>query len=228
MRKILVAALLATNVALLASLASGADAHPVGAFYPSKWTANSNVHYNVDNNVPTDMRNGMHVGLGNWDNLAGGAGPHFINDGELTSLNDYDPCTGPSILYVREDLGAYIGGSSEATLGLTQLCVVRPSTGTQRVSKFQVTYELTAELGGANGWYKGSGDPGPNQWDLRSIATHESGHVTGFYGHFNELDEACPLTFNRSTMCPGSTGVKGTTWLRSREVHDNHTFNAAY
>jgi len=71
------------------------------------------------------------------------------------------------------------------------------------------------------GWYSGTGCcPGPNQWDMWSVAAHEFGHFLAFLdgpgddggSHFHELDEsACPDLYTdrynaRETMCPGSPG----------------------
>ena len=231
MRKAGIGALLLLNATLLTTLLmQGAEAHSGATFYKARWNPGSTVNYNVDNDVPSSMRDAMHAGLNNWDDLAAGNGPHFVNQGPIAGSNDYDPCTGPSNLYIIEDLGLVWTGrpvDSEQYLGVTQWCT-SGSSGIDRITKFQITFEKTAELAGASGWYTGSGQPGANQWDLRSIATHEAGHVTGFYGHFDESPVACPLDVDRATMCGGHVEMKGTTRLRTREAHDNHTFADVY
>ena len=79
-----------------------------------------------------------------------------------------------------------------------------------------------------NQWNLGSGSPGTQEWDLRSIATHEAGHVWGFTGHFDEGSSLCPQNSSRHTMCPGHSSVLGTDWLRTLETHDSHTISNAY
>lgn len=68
--------------------------------------------------------------------------------------------------------------------------------------------------------------------DFWSVASHEVGHVTGFYygplddGHFTEADSACPSDDGRHTMCPSISA--GTKMMRDVNTHDKHTFTNAY
>lgn len=90
-------------------------------------------------------------------------------------------------------------------------------------------------------WYTGTGDAndgflnlciGGCQSDLWSVATHEVGHMTGFVGgpngdgHFDQNDPEGTCTGEVHTMCPSYEG--GSEHFRTLEVHDRHTFTAAY
>lgn len=65
---------------------------------------------------------------------------------------------------------------------------------------------------------------------MRSTAAHEWGHWTGWFGpdgaHYAEDGDECPSNSSRHTMCPRLPD--GTTYMRSLESHDIHTFNDAY
>jgi hypothetical protein len=83
-----------------------------------------------------------------------------------------------------------------------------------------------------NSWYSGTqkSEIGVGQLDFKGIATHEVGHITGFFGHFGgSYCDGSPST--SQTMCTGAGfGVvgPGTYEARTLEEHDKHTFDAAY
>lgn len=220
---------------LLATVPSPASAHDDGQFYGGgKWPSNATEHWVFDNNVPSgDFRESVRFGVGQWDNGAGGNGPNFIFDGETTASIDWDPCSGlRSKVFVHEDLGSALGLASEAALGYTPACYNCGSTGCV-ITRFLIVLEKTAEAADAVGWYTGSGSPNSNEWDLRSTATHESGHATGWVGHFSSADmcpggEQSPNPAGWHTMCSGAPGLEGTTMRRSLEPHDLHTYDNAY
>jgi hypothetical protein len=76
------------------------------------------------------------------------------------------------------------------------------------------------------GWYTGTGDAPDCCFDVWSVATHEWGHMTAFFGHFDEGGSICPDDSSRHTMCP--TIKAATERQRTLELHDYHTFEAAY
>jgi hypothetical protein len=81
-------------------------------------------------------------------------------------------------------------------------------------------------------WYRKADPDGiPNRrLDLQSVATHEFGHATGFYWHFNDpgmntgTGHVCNggATQADETMCQGLN--RGTTEKRTLSDHDLHTF----
>ena len=75
----------------------------------------------------------------------------------------------------------------------------------------------------AENWYTGSGTPGASQVDLRSIATHELGHVTGL-DHTQSSN--CPGLSSDPTMCPFYS--LGSTNIRSLEADDRNGLSANY
>jgi len=81
----------------------------------------------------------------------------------------------------------------------------------------------------AEDWYKQNDTPVPSgQIDAESVATHEFGHETGWRDHFNAGADICdhPGDEPWHTMCP--LVPSGTSFWRSLEEHDRHTFNAEY
>lgn len=104
-------------------------------------------------------------------------------------------------------------------LGEVRLCV---STGGNVI---QFSLAIDPDAGGAS-WYTGTGDAPSDTVDLWSVAAHEFGHVTGFYGHFSESSSVCDNNSSRHTMCSPIYG--GTERQRTLNTHDEHTFSGAY
>jgi Matrixin len=82
-------------------------------------------------------------------------------------------------------------------------------------------------------WYSGTekSEIGDNQTDLKAVAIHEIGHITGWYGHFEITSNECDTPFSIThTMCPGPAFLDGPSTIegRSLELHDKHTFDDAY
>ena len=75
-------------------------------------------------------------------------------------------------------------------------------------------------------WYSGTGDAPANDVDTWSVASHESGHATGFYGHLEYPSSICQNDSSMRTMCP--VYHDGTERQRTLEDHDYHTFENAY
>jgi hypothetical protein len=82
----------------------------------------------------------------------------------------------------------------------------------------------------AEDWHWGSGDPGENELDARSMMLHELVHNMGFTGHWNGLfgiDSQVPCTGdNKHTMCASLD--PGTRNMRTFQMHDRHSIENAY
>ncbi len=212
-----------------------ASAHPDGTFYSigRKWPPNANETWYIDNNVPAGaFRDRIVNGVSAWDNGAGGAGPNFVYGGVTTSsvTDILDFCErGYSAVFVRENLGSALGGGPNSALGFTPSCYNASVGGTFAVS-FTMNLERTAEFGTGTGWYTGTGNPPENRWDLWSIVAHETGHATGFIGHFANatLCPGTPQPATTETMCGGNPALVDTIMLRTLEAHDLHTYANAY
>jgi matrixin len=75
----------------------------------------------------------------------------------------------------------------------------------------------------AENWYTGSGTPGGSQIDLRSVATHEFGHITGID---HSQSSNCPGSSSDPTMCPFYT--LGSSFFRTLENDDRSALAANY
>lgn len=75
-------------------------------------------------------------------------------------------------------------------------------------------------------WYQGTSTSVPSgDVDLISVMVHEFGHAGGFVGHWDGVGEDCTGS-DRETMCLGTP--TGTSYKRSIQLHENHTFDSAY
>lgn len=210
-------ALVILNAVLLASFRGPAQATITT---PVKWSPNVTENYSIDNNVPSGgWRDSIKGGINNFSNLANGNGPEFVFNGIVTASYDQsNACSGGSQVFAPASL-------SVTWLGYTTWCT--QVFGTQdRIVGFDIALNRDPDIN----WYSGSGNPGANQWDVRSIAAHEAGHATGLLGHFNDGDAWCPVprTAATATMCSGNPGIVGTTWLRSLEGRDFQAISDAY
>jgi hypothetical protein len=226
--QIFAAALLAVSSLLLPSVP--VEAHTASTFYDYTWVRNTTEHWVIDNDVPTgDFRDSIKFGVGQWDNGAGGGGPNYVFDEEVNSTNDFNPCTGTerSIVFIKEDLASALGLPSESVLGYANFCLEGPRSA-RSIGKFDITLEKTATGADSVGWYTGSGTPPSNRHDLRSVATHETGHTTGWVGHFTGDSLCDPKDMPAyQTMCQYVPPL-GTTGWRQLETHDLHTYGDAY
>ena len=76
-------------------------------------------------------------------------------------------------------------------------------------------------------WYVKSSSTVPSdKYDLRFVIVHEFGHAGGFAMHWEGDGEEDCTGSDRETMCSGLP--KGTSYKRSIEEHEDHTFDSAY
>lgn len=76
-------------------------------------------------------------------------------------------------------------------------------------------------------WYFGDNEVPDGRVDLEAVATHEFGHATGFFDHFNDGSDECPNGPAMHTMCRSYRLDAQAAW-RSLEGHDIHTLLNTY
>lgn len=200
--------------------ASGASAHPFGDWYDELWSgASPNVHWKFTQEVNgAAKRDSIGIGANNWDN-AGTAHFVFTNDTPDHADIGFDSRTCAQGFDNTVHWEPISGGA----LAKARLC-----TSGNNVVDFMIGFDS-----GEN-WNTGSDAPGPNEQDLRAVATHEFGHATGGWvtpgtkGHWDEGGEGqlCHDDSGKHTMC--STITTEEMWQRTLETHDQHTFANAY
>jgi hypothetical protein len=97
-------------------------------------------------------------------------------------------------------------------------------------SKGSTLHEFHITFDSDRSWHGYLTDPPGNEYDFYSVAVHEVGHATGFYGayadgHFDPGGDLCG-TDAEQTLCPYVS--MGESHWRSLEEHDKHTFDNAY
>lgn len=178
------------------------------------WPVDHSEPYYIRDNFPSSAYGSrINDSRAHWNAVGGDNEVDFTYAGITTGTgNFWNPCSvNNSMVSMRSDLPA-------GYLALTNTC-----NSPTYITRFHVGISPNAN------WYSGTGTPLSNEWDLRSIVTHEWGHVTGFFGHFiNTADTCAGIYEDVNTMCEGSPSRIGTTYLRSTETHDIHTFLGAY
>lgn len=227
-------------ILILTLLTPSSYAHS-GSTYVSAWNTNVNEDYYIDNNVPSEMRQAVRDGAIEFSDRAQGKSVAFIDRGVKVESGNTLDCGDQfdSVVFAASDaalfnLIATREGTGQHVFGYTTLCVVGGYA-----TKFVITLVTNP---GDGGWKYGTAHPASDEWDLRSVTTHEFGHAIGFYKiascasgsgsvrHFCEDDETtCPSDNSlRQTMCPGRRGNIGTDYRRTTEGHDQHTLANAY
>jgi len=200
-----------------------ASAHAWDAFHNhGRWPNNSNITYYFRDVFPAgEARSAVVAGFNAWNYAALTSDtdePDFFNGGQTSTFGSWNtPCSNSINIIYWYNLDAYFGTGA---VGAGMVCPYWPSGGGNTSS---VNTRFTLAIDNDRNWFTGSGTQG-NRLDMQSTATHEAGHITGWVGHFNDGSSECASPIH--TMCPYAD--PGTTYARSLELHDYHTFNAAY
>jgi hypothetical protein len=204
-------ALLLLAVGLAVAVASPSSAHTGSQFFPRRW-ASMPVRYDYTSSVPSSWRGAIDGGAQQWSKVKK-ADFDFVRGDDVGNY-DWATCQRRNGIHVVS--GGSGMGASGGVLAVTSVCWVE---GTTTLTSANVAFDS------AENWYTGTGSPASSQIDLFSVATHELGHAAGFAGHF-EGGDICPNNNEMQTMCAAYT--RGTSWPRSLEKHDKHTFKDAY
>jgi hypothetical protein len=218
LRRIAIAALLGLNAILFATLipASGA-AHDQNEFYSVKWPNNAEPRYKIDNAIPTGWRDEITTSFNKWSNRASGRAPDFNYQGVDDIGAPYSPCLGVNGVHYR-DINADLANAPMGILGYTPGC---RNTRTGDYHGFSMVIDRDPR----GNWVTGDGDVGSNEFDVQSVVTHEVGHATAFYDHF-DADAYCGGA-ETQTMCRYYPEAFRRAW-RTLEAHDLHTLENAY
>lgn len=173
----------------------------------------------------TARRDRNHEAATAWNNVTG-AEFTWLFRGNRADLDDTNPCNNGteenSYDWTNID-GPYDPSTGAGSVAgeMTYCYFVYPATGQQYFKNILVRYDQQEN------WYTGTGSPGSNQTDFLSVATDETGHASGWLGHFLQFSTQCPPTTNPiHVMCP--TLTVGYAQMRTLMSHDIHTFAAAY
>lgn len=188
-----------------------ASAHAWNAFHTNgRWVNNSNLHYQFRNTLPTaDYTYQITNGFDSWNNAYGTsdtAEPDFYGDGVTTYYGSWNqPCQNDRNMVYWYDLDS-LGAS---VIGAGLVCpYYGPNAAYTNTST--VNTRCTLAIDNDRLWYTGSGTYTGGALDLRSAATHEVGHLTGWVGHFKSPipgvragDPECPVSdqANYHVMC---------------------------
>jgi hypothetical protein len=221
-------------------VAKPADAHSVSGFYHGRWMSDVTVGYRFASNFPTGYRTAASNAVLTW-NAVGEPLQFFRRTGNTPNgtpdSNNFDAVNkkcnevapqSNHFLY-RPLLAPY-----DKYPMLTQICPPTSPSGTPK----QIRWLAVIVNSAIPTPWSTDNTPAPTQNDFQSFFTHEMGHAAGStwgpeaaggdkLGHFSNTDAAvCPSSSARNTMC--TSLWTGTTWARTLEAHDIHTFQAAY
>lgn len=205
-----------------------ASAHTVSNHYAVTWDASDRaVNWSfVQTGWPSENhKNRVRESAATWSSL--GQSMTYLGEPEYAFYNY--ACTNPVTARPFQKDGMHwttIDGPG-GFLAFTHFCIY--SNGIL-LHDIQVRFDKET----AN-WYSGLGPILPIQRDLRSVATHELGHGTGFgapapFPHFDGSNqgEICPAVANANeeTMC--AVYIGGDINWRTLDDHDIHTFSTVY
>lgn len=211
-------------VGFVLALPTPSQAHNSGVFYASFWVNDHTENWFMRDNVPGPaFSDRVKDAFPKWNDTPndGNAEPNFDYSGVKSDSNGnaWDACEASYSAAYYKDLDVI----STGLLGFGDTCDVN-SGGPPPAQWFKIT-KFTLTVDSTRNWQVGTGSPGPNEFDLLSLTAHEVGHVTGWSGHFDGDSQLCQGS-DRPTMCQGQP--PGTSYMRSLEAHDTHTFEDAY
>lgn len=210
------------GLASAALFASVIRAHTAVTYYPWIWKTDKTQLYHFTASYPTgEHRSRWYDAKNQWNGVGQ---PHTWNPGAEVPDFQWNTC-GNYYGHNGIHWGSYDG--QYGVLGVVQPCLISGSDGA-----FEI-YSMNALIDSSEDWYTGTGNAGSswffgNNPDAWSVASHEMGHMTGFYIHWDDdsPQDICQDNSDQHTMCKYI--YSGTERSRTPEIHDRHTFDAAY
>ena len=211
-----VMALVVVNAVVLAGLLSpSASGHRPGQFYAQEWRPSSKVGYVLDRSMkPKTTKKWVRRADSQWDDRSRGRSPKFVLRGVKQIKGPFSPCKGPNAVF-RDYMGPE-NGFPDGILGFTPGCF----KGKRMVGFTMIINSRYAASYGRSG-------PPAGAFDGPAVLTHEFGHATGWYGHYENKSKQCDKRGAYQTMCPIWRPNRARAW-RSLGKHDKHTINSAY
>lgn len=236
MRNTIIKLIIVAALAAVVSGAARASAHaaknspvcPSGQsscdYYPKTWKADKSVEWKFVDDFPSTS----HDRYPNFRERVREAGDTWNAQKQPMTFvkieGDYaqfDPTTCPS--YQKDGIHWNTIDGKGNTFARAHRC----KSNSDASELFSVNIEFDYQ----EDWYDNLATPIPSdRADGKSVALHEFGHFTGFYGpfvsgHFDPNATIC-TTDPRQTMCPFIN--YGESYQRGLETHDIHTFDNAY
>lgn len=213
-RLLMPAVALAFVVGFAAGVPNGASAHSSDDFYSATWDSDPDYHRG-EISAPLNTgaaKNAMRAGATYWSSVSG-SWLDFNWTGEEDPDVDFtwNACT------TAPDGGLWLT-TTHMDYYIAYASICRES-GT--ITSAAIAFDHTAR-----NWYTGVSTNVPSSaLDLRSVSSHEFGHATGFFPHFDPNDVDCSSA-DRETMCESLPA--GVSYFRTLEEHDKHTVADAY
>lgn len=199
----------------IGSVASNAEAHSPGPYYPNVWPNDPPVAFGrVSSPLDTATAKTSMRYYSPWNSVSGST-LDFSWSGIDTSIATWNGTTCSSGLYNGY---VWIFTDDISPLAMTGRCLSGSA-----IVKIAIRYDHTR-----SNWHTGSSTSVPSgRADLRSVAVHEFGHAGGFgFGATQHWGSSYCSGTGRQTMC--ATIPNGTSYMRTLEDHDRHTVANAY
>jgi hypothetical protein len=201
-----------------------ADAHSASSFYGAWWHESLDHQVQIYNrpNLSGSVLEVARSASRNWNDVNDIGDFKFQYNSEATFSRDcVDSQTNLNGIFFASWDGDSDLGECCDTLARTAQCI---EIGTTKMDSFNILFDVDED------WTYAS-PPEPVDVDFAAVAVHEFGHATGWgaesdKSHFTDDGDYCQFDSVRHTMC--ESYWEGTTYQRSLQQHDKHTFADRY
>jgi matrixin len=195
-----------------------ASGHPVNSYYAEWWQRDLTVNWGFTEGFPNNaFRDRVREAATEWND----ENQTMTFHRRTTDYADFDETACPNS-YQKNGIHWHTIDGADGFWAKTFGCVFS--------SDPSELYSKSVRFDSAEAWYLGTDDPGAWQYDALGAATHEFGHVTGFFGPYaiGHFDPDAPIctTVPKHTMCPYM--ASGEKFMRLLAEHDQEVFGARY